>query len=192
MKWYEKLKLGTARILLGMSDKLLARDPSSFGKFLSQKAKEQQEERFVELKEFINKNSIDKILNPNTEIPNHIQWQADQLLQTVNETPTKNIEDKIEELLLKHRDIDFDFSNPEEKSDELIIFHGELEALIFKHITTTSGLVIAGPLVAEALKLYRTILPQEEYDHIISHIYQTRNSVQPTILPEDIASKTVY
>ena len=88
--------------------------------------------------------------------------------------------------------MDYDFDDPEAKSDDMIMFQAELEALIVRHLSTTSGLVIAGPLVAEAMKLYRTILPQEEYDQIIAHIYQTRNNVETTILPEDIASKTVH
>ena len=45
MKWHEKIKLGTARLLLQFSDRLLGRDPDSFNKFLSQKAKQQQEEK---------------------------------------------------------------------------------------------------------------------------------------------------
>ncbi len=39
MNWREKIKLGTARILLQFSDRLLGRDPESFNKFLSEKAK---------------------------------------------------------------------------------------------------------------------------------------------------------
>ena len=74
----------------------------------------------------------------------------------------------------------------------MIIFQAELEALIVKHIGFTSGLVIAGPLVAEALKLYRTILPQDEYDQIVSHIYQTRNNIQKTTLPQDASGKTLH
>jgi len=158
MKWHEKLKLGIARMLLVTSDRLLGRDPESFNKFLSQKAKEEQEKRFSEVKAFEGKQQ-------------------------------KEIIKDIEAVMLRHRDIDFDL---EEKSDAMIIFHAELEALIIKHLTQTSGLVIAGPLVAEAMKLYRTILPQEEYDLIVSHIYKTRNSIQPTILPEDLSSKTVH
>ena len=52
MNWREKLKLGTARVLLQFSDRLLGRDPESFNKFLSQKAKQQQEDRFEEIKAF--------------------------------------------------------------------------------------------------------------------------------------------
>ena len=161
MKWNEKLKLGIARMLLITSDKLLGRNPKSFDIFLSQKAKEEQEKRLLEVKIF-------------------------------EEKQAKNIVNDIEEVMIRHRDIDFDFSNPEEKSDALVIFHAELEALVIKHLTHTSGLVIAGPLVAEAMKLYRTLLPQEEYDHIVSHIYQTRNSIETILLPQDLASKTVH
>ena len=52
MNWREKLKLSTARVLLQFSDRLLGRDPESFNNFLSQKAKQQQEERFEEIKMF--------------------------------------------------------------------------------------------------------------------------------------------
>ena len=161
MNWREKLKLGTARVLLQFSDRLLGRDPETFNKFLSEKAKQHQEERFDEIRLF-------------------------------EEQQEKEVVNDIEEVLIRHRDMDFDFSDPEEKSDAMIMFQAELEVLIVKHLSLTSGLVVAGPLVAEAMKLYRTILPQEEYDLIVSHIYKTRNSVETTILPEDLASKTVH
>jgi hypothetical protein len=161
MNWREKVKLGTARLLLQFSDRLLGRDPETFNKFLSEKAKQHQEERFDEIRLF-------------------------------EEQQEKEVVNDIEEVLIRHRDMDFDFSDPEEKSDAMIMFQAELEVLIVKHLSLTSGLVVAGPLVAEAMKLYRTILPQEEYDLIVSHIYKTRNSVETTILPEDLASKTVH
>ncbi|SVD41451.1 uncharacterized protein METZ01_LOCUS394305, partial [marine metagenome] len=100
MKWHEKLKLGIARMLLVTSDRLLGRDPESFNKFLSQKAKEEQEKRFSEVKAFEGKQQ-------------------------------KEIIKDIEAVMLRHRDIDFDL---EEKSDAMIIFHAELEALIIKHL----------------------------------------------------------
>ncbi len=176
MNWREKLKLGTARVLLQFSDKLLGRDPESFDNFLSEKAKAQQEERFEEIKTFEEDQQALKEL----EEEKRLQDQGGlKLLQE-------------DEFLLRHREMDYDFDDPEAKSDDMIIFQAELEAIIVRHLSTTSGLVIAGPLVAEAMKLYRTILPQEEYDQIIAHIYQTRNNIETTVLPEDLSSKTVH
>lgn len=176
MNWREKLKLGTARVLLQFSDKLLGRDPESFDNFLSEKAKAQQEERFEEIKTFEEDQQALKEL----EEEKRLQDQGGlKLLQE-------------DEFLLRHREMDYDFDDPEAKSDDMIIFQAELEAIIIRHLSTTSGLVIAGPLVAEAMKLYRTILPQEEYDQIIAHIYQTRNNIETTVLPEDLSSKTVH
>ena len=176
MNWREKLKLGTARVLLQFSDRLLGRDPESFNKFLSEKAKQQQEDRFEEIKAFEEDQQALK------ELEEEKRRQDQGGLKLLQE----------DEFLLRHREMDYDFDDPEAKSDDMIMLQAELEALIVRHLSTTSGLVIAGPLVAEAMKLYRTILPQEEYDQIIAHIYQTRNNVETTILPEDIASKTVH
>jgi len=176
MNWKEKLKLNTARILLQFSDRLLGRDPESFKVFLSEKAKQQQEKRFEEIKQFEDDQQALK------ELEEEKRSQDQSGLKLLQE----------DEFLLRHREIDYDFDDPEAKSDAMIMFQTELEALIVRHLSTTSGLVIAGPLVAEAMKLYRTILPQEEYDQIIAHIYQTRNKVETTVLPEDIASKTVH
>ena len=176
MNWREKLKLGTARVLLQFSDKLLGRDPESFDKFLSKKAKQQQEERFEEIKVFEEDQQALKELE---EEKRHQDQGGLKLLQE-------------DEFLLRHREKDYDFDDPEAKSDDMIMFQAELEALIVRHLSITSGLVIAGPLVAEAMKLYRTILPQEEYDQIIAHIYQTRNNIETTVLPEDLSSKTVH
>lgn len=33
--------------------------------------------------------------------------------------------------------------------------------------------------IAHAMKIYRTILPQEEYDSLVKAIYNTRNQVEP-------------
>lgn len=176
MNWREKLKLGTARVLLQFSDKLLGRDPETFDNFLSEKAKAQQEERFEEIKTF----EEDQIALKELEEEKRLQDQVGlKLLQE-------------DEFLIRHREMDYDFDDAEAKSDDMIIFQAELEAIIIRHLSTTSGLVIAGPLVAEAMKLYRTILPQEEYDQIIAHIYQTRNNIETTVLPENLSSKTVH
>ena len=162
MNGKEKLKISIARTLLEFSDRLLGRNPDSFDTFLSAKAKEEQDKQFAEIK------AVDE------------EWLDD-------------IDDQeAERDYLNQRDIDYDFSSPDDCSDEMIIFQAELEALIVKHIGFTSGLVIAGPLVAEALKLYRTILPQDEYDQIVSHIYQTRNNIQKTTLPQDVIGKTLH
>lgn len=176
MNWREKLKLSTARVLLQFSDRLLGRDPESFNNFLSQKAKQQQEERFEEIKMF--------------EEDQQALKELEQEKRSQDQSGLKLLQE--DEFLLRHREMDYDFDDPEAKSDDMIMFQAELEALIVRHLSITSGLVIAGPLVAEAMKLYRTILPQEEYDQIIAHIYQTRNNVETTVLPEDIASKTVH
>ncbi len=176
MNWREKIKLGTARVLLQFSDRLLGRDPESFNKFLSEKAKQQQEERFEEIKMF--------------EEDQQALKELEQEKRSQDQSGLKLLQE--DEFLLRHREMDYDFDDPEAKSDDMIMFQAELEALIVRHLSITSGLVIAGPLVAEAMKLYRTILPQEEYDQIIAHIYQTRNNVETTVLPEDIASKTVH
>jgi hypothetical protein len=161
MTFIEKVKLNTARILLQFSDKLLGKDPESFDKFLSAKAKEQQDKQYEEIRLFEQKEEEKRFREE-------------------------------DEFLLRHREIDFNFEDLEEKSDAMIMFQAELEAIIMKHLSLTSGLVIAGPLVAEAMKLYRTILPQEEYDQIVAHIYQSRNSIEKTILPEDLSSNTVH
>ena len=160
MTFIEKVKLNTARILLQFSDKLLGKDPESFDKFLSAKAKEEQDKQYEEIRLFEQKEEEKRFREE-------------------------------DEFLLRHREID-NFEDLEEKSDAMIMFQAELEAIIMKHLSLTSGLVIAGPLVAEAMKLYRTILPQEEYDQIVAHIYQSRNSIEKTILPEDLSSNTVH
>ena len=131
-------------------------------------------------------NTFDKFLSEKAK------HQVDDKLEEIKILEEKQVVNDIEEVLIRHRDIDFDFSDPEEKSDAMIMFQAELEVLIVRYLSTTSGLVVAGPLVAEAMKLYRTILPQEEYDLIVSHIYKTRNSIEPTILPEDLASTTLH
>jgi hypothetical protein len=174
MTWNEKIKLHLARMLLTTSDRLLSRDSSSFNKFLSQKAKEEQKQRFLELKQYEEDTNVE---DSNVEDRYFIDEMTD---------------DEMDEQFLNQRDVDFDFRQPDERSDDMIIFHTELEALISKHISFTSGLVIAGPLIAEALKLYRTILTQQEYDHIVSHIHETRNSVEKINLPQDSTGNTVH
>ncbi len=159
-------------MLLTTSDRLLGRDPESFNKFLSNKARDEQDKRFLEVIKFAEKQKQEEEANLGIADANLLETELKSMLQT--------------------RSIDFDFTEPDDASDKLIIFQAELDQLIKKHLLQASGLVIAGPLVAEALKLYRTILPQEEYDSILSHIYKTRNNIQAISLPDDISSKTIH
>ena len=60
------------------------------------------------------------------------------------------------------------------------------------YLEGTSALVVAGTLMANGLKLYRTVLTQEEYDSILTHIYQTRNAIKPIMIPQNKNTNTVH
>ena len=88
---------------------------------------------------------------------------------------------------------DIDFAQPDENTDDAM---GEIDIkikdIMDTYLQDTSALVVAGPLMANGLKLYRTVLTQEEYDSILNHIYQTRNSIQPIMLPQNKDTNTVH
>jgi len=37
---------------------------------------------------------------------------------------------------------------------------------------------IAGTMIAQALSMYRTVLPEEDYQHMVKSIYERRNDVK--------------
>jgi hypothetical protein len=169
LKWHERLRLKIVRILLSIIDRLLKRNPNSLQKFIEQKNVAMDSA----LTEAVNKkmaSDIAKVLIPPVPEP------------TFEETKPN----------LAIKDIDFNLSNDEKASDDLIMFYAELENLIEKHMVGTSALVIAGPLMAHSMKIYRTVLPQNEYDQILYHVYNTRNKIEPIILPDSNSPKTIH
>jgi hypothetical protein len=91
---------------------------------------------------------------------------------------------------LLSRDIDFDV--PPNGDDVMGEFDLKIKEVMDKYLENTSALVVAGPLMANGLKLYRTVLTQEEYDSILTHIYQTRNAIKPIMLPQNKNNNTVH
>ena len=171
LKWHERLRLKIVRILLGIIDRLLKRNPDSLQKFIEKKNHVVAVDSA--LTEAVNKkmaNDIAKVLIPQVPEPSFKETK-----------PNLNI-----------RDIDFNLSDDEKASDDLIMFYAELERLVEKHMIGTSALVIAGPLMAHSMKIYRTVLPQNEYDQIIHHIYNTRNNIEPILLPESNSKATIH
>jgi len=91
---------------------------------------------------------------------------------------------------LLSRDIDFDI--PPSGDDVMGEFDLKIKEVMDQYLENTSALVVAGPLMANGLKLYRTVLTQEEYDSILTHIYQTRNAIKPIMLPQNKNNNTVH
>ena len=46
-----------------------------------------------------------------------------------------------------------------------------------------SPLEIAAAQMVHAMKIYRSILPEDEYDALIASVYSTRKNIQPFIPP---------
>ena len=89
--------------------------------------------------------------------------------------------------LLNRRSVDtmtdeeFDKKGEQDMKD----FYGDLVDMVSYHIRDKSALTIAGPLMAHAMKIYRSVLPPEDYDNIIFHIYEGRHNIEPLDLPQE-------
>jgi len=60
-----------------------------------------------------------------------------------------------------------------------------LEDLYAKYLQFTAVMLeeykdieIAGTMIAQALSMYRTVLPEEDYQHMVKSIYERRNDVK--------------
>ena len=99
--------------------------------------------------------------------------------------PTAGVAD-----IMSRGTIDWEFN--QSQNDNLIRFDLAVTTVMYQYLEDTSALVVAGPLLANALKLYRTVLSQQEYDAVLNHVYETRNQIQPIELPQDITTNTVH
>jgi len=88
------------------------------------------------------------------------------------------------------REVDFNFED--DQSEVMNKFDLDVKDLMDKYLDGTSALVVAGPLMANGLRLYRTVLSQEDYDQILYHIYETRNQIKPVALPQGKNNNTVH
>ena len=116
--------------------------------------------------------------------------------QTIEQAMKVKLGEKLDPVMFADPDLlsrDIDFAQPDENSDDAMSeIDIKIKDIMDTYLQDTSALVVAGPLMANGLKLYRTVLTQEEYDSILNHIYQTRNSIQPIMLPQNKDTNTVH
>jgi hypothetical protein len=88
---------------------------------------------------------------------------------------------------LNRRKVDFMDDDQFDKKGEQDMkeFYGDLVDMVSYHIRDKSALTIAGPLMAHAMKIYKSVLPPEDYDNIIFHIYEGRHNIEPIDLPQE-------
>jgi len=63
--------------------------------------------------------------------------------------------------------------------NELEIAYRDFERLSLKH----EPMAAAGVMMAQALKIYKTVLSQDEFENITTYILDTRDSIQPIDRP---------
>jgi len=87
--------------------------------------------------------------------------------------------------------IDHDFSERGELKGELDMkeFYQDMTAMVAFHLEKKSALTVAGPLMAHALRIYKSVLPDEEYDDILWHVYESRGMIEPLTLPQEEEKK---
>ena len=77
--------------------------------------------------------------------------------------------------ILKKRAVLFDFDNPQEDPEKLTEElckngqHGPLE--------------VAGVMMAQAMRIYKTALKEEDFDHLIETILESRHGITPIQKP---------
>jgi len=116
--------------------------------------------------------------------------------EAIEEAMKVKLGEKLDPVIFADPDLlsrDIDFAQPNEDTDDTMneIDH-KIKDIMDTYLEGTSALVVAGPLMANGLKLYRTVLTQEEYDSILTHIYQTRNAIKPIMLPQNKNTNTVH
>ena len=87
--------------------------------------------------------------------------------------------------------IDHDFSERGEEKGEQDMkeFYQDMSAMVAFHLEKKSALTVAGPLMAHALRIYKSVLPEEEYDDILRHVYESRGMIEPLPLPQEEEKK---
>ena len=87
--------------------------------------------------------------------------------------------------------IDHDFSERGEQKGEQDMkeFYQDMSAMVAFHLEKKSALTVAGPLMAHALRIYKSVLSREDYEDIMRHIVASGDMIEPLTLPQEEEKK---
>ena len=63
------------------------------------------------------------------------------------------------------------------------------ENCVDRHLEKKSALTVAGPLMAHALRIYKSVLSREDYEDIMRHIVASGDMIEPLTLPQEEEKK---
>jgi len=68
-------------------------------------------------------------------------------------------------------------------------FYQDMVTMVAWHLEKKSALTVAGPLMAHALRIYKSVLSQEDYEDIMRHIVASSDMIEPLALPQEEEKK---
>jgi len=68
-------------------------------------------------------------------------------------------------------------------------FYLDMVTMVAWHLEKKSALTVAGPLMAHALRIYKSVLSQEDYEDIMRHIVASSDMIEPLALPQEEEKK---
>lgn len=68
-------------------------------------------------------------------------------------------------------------------------FYNDMVTMVAWHLEKKSALTVAGPLMAHALRIYKSVLSREDYEDIMRHIVASGDMIEPLTLPQEEEKK---
>ena len=68
-------------------------------------------------------------------------------------------------------------------------FYHDMVTMVAWHLEKKSALTVAGPLMAHALRIYKSVLSREDYEDIMRHIVSSSDMIEPLALPQEEEKK---
>jgi hypothetical protein len=68
-------------------------------------------------------------------------------------------------------------------------FYNDMVTMVAWHLEKKSALTVAGPLMAHALRIYKSVLSREDYEDIMRHIVSSGDMIEPLTLPQEEEKK---